>query len=260
MADAAQIHQVIVNLCTNAYHAMENSGGIITIRLGKAAAPLPATVPPGEYVHLAIADTGIGMDKQTLQRIFEPFFTTKSVDKGTGLGLSVVHGIVQSHHGHIVVESEPGKGTTFHIYLPAVEQPQSEAVSHRNGKLRKSGKGTILVVDDNETVMKMMQQMLQRMGYHPIAFSNSTAALEALRNDPQQFDLVITDLTMPHLSGLELAGEIQQLHQALPVVIMTGYGDNLNEQNRKKFGIQRVMPKPIMMNELAEVLNEILTK
>ena len=260
MADAAQIHQVIVNLCTNAYHAMENSGGIITIRLGKAAAPLPATVPPGEYVHLAIADTGIGMDKQTLQRIFEPFFTTKSVDKGTGLGLSVVHGIVQSHHGHIVVESEPGKGTTFHIYLPAVEQPQSEAVSHRNGKLRKSGKGTILVVDDNETVMKMMQQMLQRMGYHPIAFSDSTAALEALRNDPQQFDLVITDLTMPHLSGLELAGEIQQLHQALPVVIMTGYGDNLNEQNRKKFGIQRVMPKPIMMNELAEVLNEILTK
>ncbi len=260
MADAAQIHQVIVNLCTNAYHAMENSGGTITIRLGKAEEPLPATVPPGEYVHLSVADTGIGMDKQTLQRIFEPFFTTKSVDKGTGLGLSVVHGIVQSHKGHIVVESEPGKGTAFHIYLPAVKQLQSDAATHSNGKMRKSGKGTILVVDDNETVMKMMQQMLQRMGYHPIVFSDSRAALGALRNDPQQFDLVITDLTMPQLSGLELAAEIQQLHQTLPVVIMTGYGDNLNEQNRKKFGIQRVMPKPIMMNELAEVLNEILTK
>jgi PAS domain S-box-containing protein len=257
MADAVQIHQVIVNLCTNAYQAMEARSGKITIQLKKATDALPAVVPAGEYVYLAIADNGIGMDKKTLKRIFEPFFTTKPVDKGTGLGLSVVHGIVKSHDGHIEVESEFGKGTTIHIYLPAVNEPQTETTHLDSSRLNKKYKGTILIVDDNEIVLKMLQQMLQRLGYSPVIYSDSKAALKALQNDPQQFDLVITDLTMPQLSGLELADQIQKLHHSPPVVIMTGYGDNLNEENRIKFGVQRVMPKPIMMNELAELLNDV---
>ncbi|HIE82443.1 MAG TPA: PAS domain S-box protein, partial [Dehalococcoidia bacterium] len=224
-ADATQIHQVIVNLCTNAWQAMEQAGGVLSIELKQVDLDYTQTaIYPGlthtQLIRLTITDTGIGMDKLTLNQIFEPFFTTKPVDKGTGMGLSVVHGIVHSHDGIIVANSEPGKGAEFKVYLP-VDQKTVEARKIVTEKMAK-GDESILIVDDEEMLTDMMQEILTSHGYKVDAYNNSLEALDAYKRNPDNFDLIISDLTMPNLAGTELLKEVHKFSPGFPTILMTG--------------------------------------
>lgn len=261
LADPSQIHQAIVNLCTNAFHAMQISGGTLTINLNQitideASSLHHANLPVGKYARLSVIDTGHGMDKSTLNRIFEPFFTTKSVDKGTGLGLSVVHGIVQSHGGNVEVESELERGSKFHVYLPIAKDATLKNSTSTQSVV--GGKESILIVDDDDAVATIVAKMLKTLGYVVEFRTSSEAALQAFRSEPNKYDLLISDLTMPDMTGLDLAQQVLQVQPGLPVMIMTGYGDNLTENTRKKFGIKQVLGKPIMMSDLASAVREIL--
>jgi CheY-like chemotaxis protein len=209
LADPTRIYQVMMNLCTNAYHAMREKGGILEVALTEVNIDSPDLIPnldlnPGTYLRLAVSDTGHGMDRAVVERIFDPYFTTKGPGEGTGLGLSVVHGIVRSHDGYITVYSELGEGTTFHIYLPRIEvKPKvPETISTEPAP---KGKEHILFVDDDEQIVNVVQQILERLGYHVAARTSSVEALEAFQAQPEKFDLVITDMTMPNMIGTELA-------------------------------------------------------
>jgi CheY-like chemotaxis protein len=263
LADATQIHQVIVNLCTNAWQAMEKDGGRLTVELKQvevdpAVAKIHPTLLEKEYVRLTVQDTGQGMDESTMERIFEPFFTTKPVDKGTGLGLSVVHGIVQKHKGEIIVYSEPGAGTVFHVYLPLAEpttRPQKV-----ESKSIITGNESILIVDDDIVIGKMLSQMLEKFGYHIDLFHKCKKAFATFKKQPDKYDLVISDLTMPDLTGTDLAEQIQKICPGFPIIIMTGYGNQLVGINQKTLGIEKVIEKPIAMNELVLAIREVLDK
>jgi PAS domain S-box-containing protein len=263
LADATQIHQVIVNLCTNAWQAMENDGGTLTVELKQvevdsAVAKLHPALLEQEYVRLTVQDTGQGMDEPTMERIFEPFFTTKPVDKGTGLGLSVVHGIIQKHEGEILVYSEPGAGTVFHVYLPLAEPASKLQKTERKGII--TGNESILVVDDDIVIGKMLSQMLEKFGYHIDLFHKCKKAFATFKKQPDKYDLVISDLTMPDLTGVDLAGQIQKIYPGIPIIIMTGYGNQLIGINQKTLGIEKVIEKTIAMNELASAIREVLDK
>jgi len=263
LADAAQMHQVIVNLCTNAYQAMGEKGGLLTIELKQvsvdaATAKFHPNLHEADYVRLTVSDTGVGMNKAILDRIFEPFFTTKAVNKGTGMGLAVVHGIVRSHHGDILVYSEPGKGTTFHVYLPIVKTEVT--TDKKEAPAIPQGRESILVVDDEEVVINVMKKMLERIGYRVEVCSSSIEALKVFRQQPQQYDLVLSDLTMPNMTGLELSAQIQKIRPDLPILIMTGYGEEVTDSIQKQLGIYRVIGKPITLNELAVVIRKVLDK
>jgi CheY-like chemotaxis protein len=263
LADPSQIHQVLVNLCTNGFHAMEKSGGVLTIELKQVKVDgLTVQFYPNleekEYVRLTVSDTGMGMDDETLDRIFEPFYTTKDIDKGTGLGLSVVHGIVRSHHGDIVVYSEPGKGSTFHVYLP-VQKTEVKTSEEKEQKIQ-GGDETILVVDDEEIVTDVLQKMLKQIGYQVSVRNSSIEALKIFHQQVKKYDLIISDLTMPNMTGLELAKEVHQVRGDLPIVIMTGYGENITGDIVKHYGISKIMGKPIEMEKLALVIRQILDK
>ncbi len=259
LADPSQIHQVILNLCTNAFHAMEDSGGTLTIELKEI---IPDTrllkqlpkLHANSYVKLSISDTGIGMSERTIERIFEPFFTTKSVNKGTGLGLSVVHGIITSFKGEITVESESEKGTTFSVYLPVVnEQVVQTALSEFCAK----GYGRILFVDDEPTVLKMITMMITKLGFKVQALSSPLQAIELFRKNPEHFDLLITDLTMPEMTGIELAEEMHKISPQLPVILMTGYEKDIETTPLSHYGICKFLKKPIKLTEMAATINDV---
>ncbi|KAA3615351.1 MAG: PAS domain S-box protein [Calditrichaeota bacterium] len=259
MADATQLHQVIINLCTNAWHAMEESGGTLTIELKQvkvdsAMAKMHPNLQEVEYVRLTVRDTGQGMDEAILERIFEPFYTTKAVDKGTGLGLSVVHGIVHNHKGEILVNSEPGVGTVFQVYLPAVKSDAVEIFD--NSDIIKTGNETILVVDDDIAVGKMIKRMLQKLGYTIDLYQKSEDALAAFQSTPNDYDLVISDLTMPDLTGVELSERIQLVQSGTPILIITGFGEKMLSSNQNDRGIIQVIEKPIIMTKLASAIRE----
>jgi len=243
LADPTQIHQVVMNLCTNAKHAIGAEAGTLTISLSEiqvteemSLADWPQAIP-GTYLDLEISDTGCGMDGLTISKIFDPFFTTKEKGKGTGLGLSVVHGIIKQHKGEITVASEPGQGTTFHIYLPAIaedissEQIVAEEIPRGNGE-------RILFVDDETTIAIILERILERLGYIVTIFTNSVEALEAYKNNPENFDLVITDMTMPEMSGIELTRKLLTLRPNLPVILCTGFSETIDESTAKSFGIR----------------------
>jgi len=261
LADASQMHRIIVNLCANAWQAMEEEGGTLTVELkplsvnadNRTHAP---NLRPGEYAHLSIIDTGIGIDKEVLDNIFEPFFTTKAVDKGTGLGLSVVHGIVMSHHGDIQIDSEPGRGSAFHVYLPLCEA--SQALNTKRKTIMERGEESILLVDDDADVGGVMKAMLGGLGYKVSLFTNSVEALETLSQASEKYDLVITDLTMPDLTGLELAKQLQKDQVSVPVIIMTGNSSSITEDIQLSCGINKVIDKPIRISALAESVREVL--
>ena len=262
-ADATQIHQVIVNLCTNAFQVMEEKGGVLTIELKQVevnalTAKLYSNLQQKEYALLTIRDTGIGMDQATLERVFEPFFTTKMVDGGTGLGLSVVHGIIRSHQGEIIVKSELGKGSTFQVYLPILTDRRQSG--EKDVESIPVGQESILVVDDEEAIIGVMKRMLGRLGYRVIAKNSSIEGLKAFRQRPAEYDLVITDLTMPNLTGLELAKEIGKIRSGIPVILMTGYGENIKGDLQKGYGIQAIVGKPIMFRELAAMVRKVIDK
>jgi len=264
LADPSQIHQVIINLCTNAFHAMEHTGGTLTISLKEIqpgeeqAASLPHLLE-SDYVRLTISDTGHGMDEATMERIFEPFFTTKSVEKGTGLGLSVVHGIVNGAGGQIVAESSQGEGSTFHVYLPviqansALKTPQKPQINEQKAK--------ILFVDDEPAAVQMMTIMMQKLGYTIHAVKSPVEALERFRENPEQYDLVITDLTMPEMTGTQLAGELHKLMPSVPIILMTGYGKVTDHDTPlNHYGINRLLTKPVKLVQLASTVNEVLNE
>jgi len=250
LADPVHIHQIVMNLCTNAGHAMEPYGGILTVTI--RSADLPARffarnrdLFPGEYLLLAVSDTGRGMSQEVMASIFDPYFTTKPPGQGTGLGLSVVHGIVKDCGGHIAVDSVVGQGSTFTIYFPTVERGiNPEEGSSPLGMLR--GTETIMVVDDEPVVLKVTKIFLEIQGYTVLTETNSQMALNIFRDNPQGIDLLISDVTMPHLTGDRLARECLLLRPDLPIILMTGYTDLVSEQSVKKDGVRALLMKPLI--------------
>lgn len=261
LADPTQIHQVIANLCTNAWHAMEGKGGRILVRLESVAldaaeAGRLAGMRPGPVARLTVTDTGKGIDAAILDRIFDPFFTTKEPGKGTGLGLSVVQGIVQSHDGAITVSSRPGLGTTFQIHFPA-----ASAVSAEPAPETLPGAGQrILYLDDEKNLVEMAVFFLKRQGFAVAGFTHAADALNVFRGDPDGFDLVITDMNMPGQSGLQFAAELMKLRPGLPIVICSGHVTEDLKARARDAGIREVLYKPGTMEEFGETIQGLISK
>ena len=250
LADPVQIHQIVMNLCTNASHAMEPDGGVLTVTIRPA--DLPAhffqqnrDVFPGEYLQMSVSDTGIGMSQEVMASIFDPYFTTKPAGQGTGLGLSLVHGIVKDCGGHIAVDSAPGKGSTFTIYFPTVDRRHNIEAGEAPFSLL-SGTETIMVVDDEPVVLKVTRSFLELQGYKVLTETNSQLALNIFRDNPKGIDMLISDVTMPHLTGDRLARECLAIRPDLPVILMTGYTDLVSEQSVKRDGVRALLMKPLV--------------
>jgi PAS domain S-box-containing protein len=262
LANWTEIHQVIMNLCTNAAHAMRDRGGILNIQLREIKLD-PQSVflkglLPGTYQQLTISDTGHGMTPEIMNRIFEPYFTTKTKSEGTGMGLAVAHGIIKSHGGEITVYSEPGKGTTFHIYLPVTETKKILEIEETEEV--RGGDEYILFVDDEETLVELAQQMLESLGYTVAARTSSIEALEAFSNHPHRFALVITDQTMPNMTGLQLSGKIRQIRPDIPIILCTGFSENATEEVVKTHQINAFVMKPLLKKDIARVIRNVLDK
>ena len=263
LADATQMHQVLVNLCTNAWHALEGQSGRIVVRLKSVALTADSVKPlvglrPGNFVYLSVSDTGIGMDAATRARIFEPFFTTKEPGKGTGLGLSVVHGIVQGHDGAIVVRSQPGEGTVFEIYFPAATAIEETAAAPAPA-LRGQGQH-ILFLDDEAPLVTLAQRLLERRGYRFSGFTRASEALRAFAEKPDEFQLVITDLSMPGASGLHFASDILKLRPDVPVVLCSGHVTEELREHALRAGIREVLYKPNTVDEFGETIHRLASE
>jgi PAS domain S-box-containing protein len=262
MGDATYLHQVAMNLCTNAIHAMEHRGGVLSVGLELAQLDEGLTLSrgslvPGRYVRLTVGDTGDGIEAAVLDRIFDPFFTTKQTGEGTGLGLSVVHGIVTDLGGAIRVETALGKGTTFEIWLPvAGEIPAPAAEADR--ALRRGNGEIIMIVDDERSLVELAEEIVAQVGYEPVGFSVSRAALDAFRAAPHRFEAVITDEAMPELTGIELARQVREIRPAMPVILMTGYGSAELMSEATRIGVSEVLRKPLRRADLADALARVL--
>jgi signal transduction histidine kinase/CheY-like chemotaxis protein len=268
LADTTQLHQVLLNLCTNAWQALQGEPGTLTVGLRHVdfspdAAPLPPGLQPGPHAHLWVTDTGCGISESNRQRIFEPFFTTKGALGGTGLGLSAVHGIVLAHHGSIDVRSSPGQGSTFDLYLPlcADELPQPVPRTDGDGEqVAPRGQGQhILYLDDDEVMGILVERLLERAGYRVSCHTSAQAALQAVRHDPAAYDLVVTDFNMPELSGLEVSRSLAALRSDLPVLIISGYiFDELPGQARRA-GVRALIRKQHVLEELVPAISRVFT-
>jgi PAS domain S-box-containing protein len=258
-ADITQLHQVLMNICTNAAHAMQEEGGILEVSLTdvdfEAATPHPE-ISPGAYLKLTIADTGHGIEPEIKERIFEPFFTTKGVGKGTGLGLSLVYGIVKGYGGAINVYSEPGQGTTFNIYLPRYGDKKIQATSL--DLPLPTGTERILLVDDEEGLAALGQQILESLGYQVTSHIHSMAALKEFQANPGMFDLVITDQTMPQMTGIKLARELLRIRPDIPIILCTGFSETVTAEKCKDLGIKDLIMKPVLAEKLAWRIRAIL--
>ncbi len=262
LADTTQIHQVVLNLCTNAAHAMQEHGGVLdvschSVEVDAELAKEHPGLNPGLYMRLSVRDTGHGMDRLTLDRIFDPFFTTKQPGEGTGLGLAVVHGIMQSHDGAVTVASEPGAGTVFSLYFPAIEGRAIAASREEPPEPRGTGQ-RVLLVDDEPALVRIATRVLERLGYQVIPHTEATAALADFLARPDAFDLVLTDLTMPRMTGLELAREITARRPELPVILTSGYSGALDLTEIQEAGIREVLGKPFLARTIAEVVDRVL--
>jgi PAS domain S-box-containing protein len=261
MADQTQIHQIMMNLCTNALHAMGKNGGFLEVILvpvepNTDEAAAYNDLKPGRYLKLTVTDSGCGMDSATIARIFEPYFTTKEIGEGTGLGLSMVHGIVQNHDGKIKVYSEPGAGTSFHILLPCIEvQANKETKTFEPLPV---GTENVLFVDDEKVLVDIGEQMLKKLGYKVTGRTSPYEALEAFRANPDKFDLVITDMSMPRMSGEILAKDILKIRSDMPVIICTGFSNMFTPENASSMGIKEFLMKPITMHDLSKSIHNVL--
>jgi len=262
MGDATQIHQVIMNLCTNAYQAMQDKGGKLEVILTEVDIGYEETVDrigmqPGKHLQLLVKDEGCGMEAAVMDRIFEPYYTTKEQGKGTGLGLSVIHGIVKNHRGDISVKSTPGKGTVFQVYLPLIENLEAGAeLESTDGVIK--GEERILLVDDEEQIVAMQRQMLENLGYRVTARTDSQEALKVFAEQPHNFDLVITDMTMPHMTGDQLAQKMLDIKPQIPVILCTGFNEVITEEKALAMGIQKFVMKPVVKNDLAVTIRSVL--
>ena len=264
MADPTQIHQVIMNLCTNAYHAMESAGGVLSIRLEEVDISSETSAghtgaEPGRYARIRVSDTGGGMEPAVVERIFEPYFTTKEPGKGTGLGLAVVHGIMVDHGGFVTVESEVGRGSTVSVHFPLMkpaEDPDPAAMPETKTVSR--GTERILVVDDERSIARLLRQMLEGLGYTVTAREGGLDALAVFGKAPDQFDLVITDMTMPNLTGDKLARRIREIRPEIPVIICTGFSDRISPETADAAGVTACLTKPIPRADLARAVRRAL--
>lgn len=257
-ADPTQIQQVVMNLCTNAAHAIGAHGGVLHVELHECV-PSPGEVPgmkPGPYVKLVVRDTGAGIAPEHIDRIFDPFFTTKKAGEGTGLGLSVVHGIVHQHGGHITVQSEPGKGTLFSVYFPKiVEEPSGMGPSDETVP---RGQERILFVDDEEMLVEMGKGLLERLGYDVVSTTSPHDALSIFSNDPGRFDLVVTDQTMPDMTGVELSQKLLGLRPDIPIILCTGFSHLVDAEAAQKAGVKGFVMKPLSKQEIAQAIRKVL--
>jgi PAS domain S-box-containing protein len=261
VADPTQIHQVMMNICTNAAHAMRAKGGVLSVNLSKvdvnaAMASRIQDLHTGPHVKLTVSDTGHGMDAAVMERIFEPYFTTKGIGEGTGLGLAVVQGIVKSYGGAITVYSEPGKGTTFDILLPTTKQDIAQRI--KSAEAPPTGNERILLIDDEEMMVDLGQRMLESLGYTVTTKTNSLEALEVFRTQPDAYDLVITDMTMPGMTGIDLAKALMAIRTNIPIILCTGYSDLINAEQAKEAGIRDFIMKPFMIARLAKGIRQVL--
>ena len=259
LADQTQIHQVVMNLAINAYHAMREEGGALELRLTQEKIgpdDSDADLSPGAYLKLTVKDTGHGMDSALMKRVFDPYFTTKGVGEGTGMGLAVVHGIAKDHGGDIRVNSRMGEGTSFHFYLPVIETTAVEAKNLASGPARR-GNERILFVDDEEMIVSLAQQTLVQLGYHVTSLTSSMAALEAFKAKPDNYDLVITDMAMPKMTGAQLTAELQEIRPDIPVILCTGFSETIDEGNIEIMGISAYIEKPILRNKMAEAIRRV---
>ncbi|MFO7604689.1 MAG: response regulator [Desulfurivibrionaceae bacterium] len=259
------IHQIMINLGTNAFHAMEGEKGILSIKTARVKLrenDLPAApeLRPGNYMELTVKDTGHGMDRATVERIFDPYFTTKKVDKGSGMGMSLIHGIVKDCGGFLKIESAPDRGTSVSIYFPIVGETEEREVEKGNVpiELPSTGNEHILLVDDEKNIARIFKQILEQFGYKVTAHFSSIETLETFRAAPDSFDLVLTDQRMPWQSGMELAARIREIRPDMPIVLCTGYSSSIDEKEAEEIGIKRIIMKPIGAAALAKNIREVL--
>jgi PAS domain S-box-containing protein len=262
LGDPTQMHQVLMNLCTNAGHAMKGKGGTLEVWvtsfviMGRSS-EFPS-LQPGRYIRISVKDTGTGIDKSVLGRIFEPFFTTKERGEGTGMGLAVVHGIVSALKGVITVETEVGKGSVFHVVLPLIEKKEEEMLEKEEPL--PTGNECVLFVDDEPEIVRMASEMLSALGYTPVAVYNAKDALKMFEENPGQFDLIITDQVMPGMRGLELVRKIRSLCPEIPIILCTGFSETFAQQQAEALGISGLLMKPIVMRNLAEMIRAALSQ
>ena len=247
--DPTQIHQVVMNLCMNAFHAMKINGGELNISLAKVTLfttkeIMDMRLPPGDYILLKVVDTGVGMSPSVMARIFEPYFTTKQVNEGSGLGMAVTMGIVKSHGGLIEVKSTFGHGTEFDVYFPVTSEKTDEN-EHEDSTLPQGNGEKIIVVDDKEFFLEIYKDGLINSGYNVIAFNNSIQALEILRNNKYKFDLIITDQSMPQMTGIQLIKEVRKFNNKIPIILCTGFSENLTNGNGSHHGATELLMKPV---------------
>ncbi len=262
LTDPTNIHQVLMNLCTNASYVMQEEGGILEVslsdrELGPDFSRRHPEVKPGKFINLTVKDSGCGMTPEVTERIFDPFFTTKKMGEGTGMGLSVVHGIVKSHGGAIFVESSPGKGSVFNVLLPAIETDTVEITDQ--ARLVVTGSERILFVDDEDFQADIGKRMLERLGYRVTAKTSSMEAYELFRQNPNAFDLVITDMTMPDLTGDVLARKLIALRPDIPIIVCTGFSERINADIIKEIGIRELAMKPVVMKDIAQMIERVLS-
>ena len=263
MADATQMHQVVMNLCTNAAHAMGERGGVLAVavhvrELDQDAVAAHAGLEPGSYLELKVSDTGYGIASENLGRIFEPFFTSKEHGEGTGLGLAVVHGIVQDHGGMINVQSELDSGTTFRVCLPLIKWKEEDPEVGNSLQDLPRGHERILVVDDEESLLIIASKILLRLGYEVMVRDRATAAYELIVADKEHFDLILTDLMMPKMTGIELAQKLTEAGENIPMILNTGYSEKITFDKAKEFGFESLLKKPFNIEELAETVRRVL--
>jgi len=263
LADPSQIHQVMMNLCTNAYHAMREKGGVLEISLKETEISadelaFKQNMTPGLYLKLTVRDSGHGMSSEVMERVFDPYFTTKDVGEGSGIGLSIVHGIVRNHGGYITVYSEPDKGSAFCIYFPLIDADTGSLKIASNDAPLQTGQERILLVDDEKRIVEMEKQMLEQLGYDVTAFSSSLKALEVFTGDSEGFDLIITDMTMPNMTGLELSKNILRIRPDMPIILCTGYSEMITKEKAEAMGIREFVMKPALRREMAETIRRAL--
>ena len=261
MGDPTQIHQVILNLCTNAGYAMQDQGGCLTLSLIKLELDPDSTasfgnLKPGPYLQVTVSDTGPGIPASERDRIFEPFFTTKEKGEGTGMGLAVVHGIVTDHGGDIYVRSEPVRGATFTVFLPAVERRLRP--ENKEETTIPTGTERILFIDDEAALATTGKRMLEALGYEVVTRTSSVKALELFKSQPDSFDLVITDMTMPTMTGDKLAREMMDIRSDIPIILCTGFSARMSETTALDLGIRAYVTKPVLMRQIAETIRKVL--